>query len=268
MIHIQDLRERLISHPLYSAIRDEEALHLFMRAHVFCVWDFMSLLKSLQRAVTCVDVPWFPAGDREARRFINEIVVAEESDIHPGGGHASHYELYGEAMQACGADTRPIDGFLARLRAGRPLSAALADPSVPSGVADFVRTTFGMIGTGSPHRIAAAFTFGREDVIPDMFRRLVTALARGAPARWSTFLFYLERHIEVDSGEHGPLAHALLKSLCGDDLRRWREAEESARAALEARIGLWDAVLADIDGAEEGCAPPIPIGSYFPAISK
>lgn len=252
MLRIQDLGDRLVSHPIYDAMCDERALHLFMRAHVFCVWDFMSLLKSLQRAVTCVEAPWFPAGDREARRFINEIVVAEESDVHPVGGHASHFELYYEAMRACGADTRPIDGFLTRLRAGRPVQAALVDPSIPRGVADFVRATFEVIETGSQHRIAAAFTFGREDVIPDMFRRLVTSLAQGAPARWSTFLFYLERHIEVDSGEHGPLAHALLKSLCGDDLRRWREAEESARTALEARIALWDAVLADIDEAEEG----------------
>lgn len=251
MLHIQDLADRLVSHPIYAAVHNERALHLFLRAHVFCVWDFMSLLKSLQRAVTCVEAPWFPTGDREARRFINEIVVAEESDVHPARGHASHFELYCEAMQVCGADTRPIDSFLVRLRAGRPVSAALADPTVPNGVADFVRATFGVIETGSLHRIAAAFTFGREDVIPDMFRRLVTSLAQGAPTRWSTFLFYLERHIEVDSGEHGPLAHALLRSLCGNDLQHWREAEESARAALEARIALWDAVLADIQGAEE-----------------
>lgn len=251
MLHVQDLGDRLVSHPLYDAVRDERALRLFMRAHVFCVWDFMSLLKSLQHAVTCVETPWFPVGDREARRFINEIVVAEESDVHPAGGYASHFELYYEAMQACGADARPIDGFMVRLRAGRPVQAALADPSIPNGVADFVRATFSVIETGSLHRIAAAFTFGREDVIPDMFRRLVTGLAQDAPARWSTFLYYLERHVEVDSGEHGPLAHALLEKLCGNDLQRWREAEESARAALEARIALWNAVLADIDGTDE-----------------
>ncbi len=73
--------------------------------------------------------------------------------------------------------------------------------------------------------------------------------------RWSMFLYYLERHIEVDSGQHGPLAHALLESLCGDDFQRWREAEESARAAIEARIALWDAVLADIQALD---AEPLP----------
>lgn len=250
MPSIQDLVDRLLAHPIYYAVRDERALRVFMRAHVFCVWDFMALLKSLQRALTCVDVPWFPTGDRAARRFINEIVLAEESDPHPAGGFASHFELYHEAMRDCGADTRPVDEFLARVRAGQDVRTALGDPAVPRGVAEFVASTFAVIETGGAHRIAAAFAFGREDVIPDMFRRLVKGLAQDAPAQWGTFFHYLNRHIEVDGAEHGPLAEALFRNLCGDDLVRRREAEESARAALTARIHLWDAVLADIQALE------------------
>ncbi len=256
-LDISDLRQQLLAHPLYASIRDEQALRRFMRAHVFCVWDFMSLLKALQRRVTGVELPWMPVGDREARRFINEIVVVEESDVHPEGGHASHYELYHEAMQACGADTQPVDRFLERLRAGRGIEAALAGIEVPVGVRPFVTATFGCIETGEPHRMAAAFTYGREDVIPDMFRQLVTSLSEGAPRRWALFLYYLERHIEVDGGEHGPLAHALIRNLCGDNPQRWREAEESARAALAARIALWDAVLADIQDAGGSDADPV-----------
>jgi hypothetical protein len=251
MIHVQDLTEKLFSHRLYRSIHDERALRLFMRAHVFCVWDFMSLLKWLQRELTCVDVPWFAKGDREARRFVNDIVVAEESDVHPSGSFASHFELYYEAMQACGADTTPVDRFIERLRSGRELAAALAGPELPNGVPEFVGATFGFIESGEVHRVAAAFTYGREDVIPDMFRRLVQELAHRAPQHWGTFLFYLERHIEVDSGHHGPLAHRLLARLCGEDAQKWREAEQSARAALQARINLWDAVLADIEAAQE-----------------
>ncbi len=249
---LEVLTERLLAHPIYHAVRDERALHVFMRAHAFCVWDFMSLLKSLQRALTCVDVPWFPTGDRAARRFVNEIVLAEESDPHPAGGHASHFELYHEAMCDCGADTRPVDQFLARVRADRDVRVALADPAIPRGVVDFVTATFTTVESGSPHRVAAAFAYGREDVIPDMFRRLVRGLAQDAPAQWGTFFYYLNRHIEVDGAQHAPLADALLKGLCGDDLTRRREAEESARAALTARIRLWDAVLADIQALDVG----------------
>jgi len=255
MLSVEDLTGHLLAHPIYRAVHDERALRVFMRAHVFCVWDFMALLKSLQRALTCVDVPWFPTADPAARRFVNEIVLAEESDAHPAGGHASHFELYREAMRDCGADTRPVDEFLARTRAGRGVRVALGDPAIPRGVADFVTGTFAVIESGSPHRIAAAFAHGREDVIPDMFRRLVKGLAQDAPAQWETLFYYLNRHIEMDGAEHGPLADALLKRLCGDDLTRRREAEESARAALAARIALWDAVLADIEALD---AEPLP----------
>lgn len=246
MIHLQDLSAALVAHPVYQAIRNEQALRVFMRAHVFCVWDFMSLLKTLQRELTETGVPWFPKGDREARRLINDIVVAEESDVHPAGGYASHYELYREAMDLCGADGTPIDRVLERLRGGRSLEAALAGPEIPAGVREFVATTFGFIDSGEPHRVAAAFTYGREDVIPNMFRALVQQLAQGAPQHWGLFRYYLDRHIEVDGDHHGPLAHRLIARLCGDDLGKWREAEAAARQALEARIRLWDAVLADI----------------------
>jgi hypothetical protein len=246
MIDVKDIIARLTAHPLYRDVRDERALRVFMRAHVFCVWDFMSLLKWLQRELTCVTVPWLPGGDPEPRRFINEIVVAEESDPHPDGGYASHYELYVDAMRDCGADLVPFEVFRGRLHAGEDLRASLDGTALPAGVREFVGTTFDFIETGAPHVIAAAFTYGREDVIPDMFRRLVRQLAADAPPQWRKFLYYLERHIEVDGDSHGPIAHRLIASLCGNDANKWCEANRAARRALEARIRLWDSIRADI----------------------
>ncbi|MFM9011966.1 MAG: DUF3050 domain-containing protein, partial [Planctomycetota bacterium] len=37
-----------------------------------------------------------------------------------------------------------------------------------AAAAAFVRRSFAIIDSGSPHRIVAAFTYGREDVIPEM----------------------------------------------------------------------------------------------------
>jgi len=255
MIQIQDLRERLIAHPLYAAVSDEEALRIFMRAHVFCVFDFMTLLKTLQRKLTSVDVPWLPPGNREACRLVNEIVLGEESDLHPAGGYASHYDLYHEAMRACGADTQPIDDVLGWLRTGMNVRAVLMREELPPGVKTFVTATLDVVQTNDLHRIVAYFTLGREDVIPDMFRRLVQTLSQDAPERWQPFLYYLERHIEVDGGEHGPMSHQLLKSVCGDDPRLWSEAEQAARKAISARIALWDAILAEIEKARVANAP-------------
>ncbi len=111
-IRVSDLVSRLVAHPLYGRIRDEEMLRRFLESHVYCVWDFQSLLKALQRGLTCVEVPWLPSADPEARRLVNEIVLDEESDEVPGGRHLSHFELYLEAMDAAGADVPRINGLL------------------------------------------------------------------------------------------------------------------------------------------------------------
>jgi len=245
-INVADLMKRVVEHPLYNHLTDEASLHILMKAHVFAVWDFQCLLKALQRSLTCTEVPWLPTGDPEARRLINEIVLDEESDVAPLGGYLSHFELYLKAMRDCGADTAPIEAFLSDLRDGLSTDKALARTSVRCGVAAFVKTTMDIARCNEVHRIAAAFTYGREEAIPMMFPQIVERLAGVSPERWSTFLYYLRRHITHDAEKHGPASRAIVARLCGTDDRLWAEAEETARAALQARIGLWDGVLDSI----------------------
>ncbi len=240
--HLAPLRTRLAQHPLYSSIRTENHLRRFMQSHVFAVWDFMSLLKALQSRLTCVTVPWTPTPYPESRRFINEIVLGEESDVYHGRS-ISHCELYLEAMKQCGADTSTFQSLLTRLTT-TPIGEAIHQlPQMPRA---FVSTTFELIESGSLPALAAAFTFGREDLIPDMFRALVRELDAQSPGQFSLFLWYLERHIEVDGEDHGPLSLRMVSDLCGSDERLWREAAEAAKRALEARIDLWDAILLEI----------------------
>jgi pyrroloquinoline quinone (PQQ) biosynthesis protein C len=232
------LQTTLSRHPLYGSISALGALHLFMESHVYAVWDFMSLLKSLQRTLTSVDVPWLPTPDPASRRLINEIVLGEESDEY-NGQSLSHFELYLHAMQSCGADTEPIQGLLTDLAAGTSLKQALA--SIPNEAAAFVLTTFDIIATNQPHRIAAAFTFGREDLIPEMFTQFIRSLDTQFPGRIAPFRFYLERHVELDGDEHGPKALEMMRHLCPTP-RHWAEAAETAAEALRARIDLWDGI--------------------------
>jgi hypothetical protein len=241
---LEPVRQRLMAHPLYAQLDDARTLHAFMRTHVFAVWDFQCLLKSLQQLVTCVRVPWIPTPDPEARRLINEIVLDEESDVAPGGGYLSHFELYLLAMERAGADGAPVRHFIDALAAGQPPESALRSPLLPPGAADFVAMTLGIIATAEPHRVAAAFAYGREEIIPDMFRRLVDQLADVDPDSWETFRYYLERHITTDADRHGPQARALLARYCQDDARLWAEAATTARVSLEARLRLWDAISA------------------------
>lgn len=242
-LDVPALRQRLFEHPLYASVQSAQSLRLFMREHVFAVWDFMSLLKRLQQLVTCCDVPWLPPADPAVSRFINQIVLGEECDEDGRGGYASHFELYLRAMDEIGADARPIRRFVGAIQRGESIETALEQAEILPSTRDFVRTTLQLAREGQPHQVAAAFFYGREDVIPEMFTRLVASLPReGVPV--GQLEHYLNRHIELDSQDHGPLARRLLDNLCGNDPRRRREATQTACSAIQSRIRLWDGLLA------------------------
>ncbi len=149
-------------------------------------------------------------------------------------------------MAQCGANTSRIDAFMGRVNQGQPVLEVLASKGVPNAAQAFVRTTWHIIESGPTHSIAAAFTLGREDLIPNMFRALVVDLDKSFPGQWHGLRYYLERHIQLDEEHHAPMALQMLTDLCGHDQENWREAEESARAALIARIALWDGVLEEL----------------------
>jgi hypothetical protein len=237
---IEPARQKVVSHPLYQQLNTMGAVVNFMEHHVFAVWDFMSLLKTLQCRLTCVQVPWVPAGPTASRRLINDIVLVEESD-ELGKGFISHFELYVDGMRQAGADTSRIDSFIGLLRAGKPVLPSLKEAGVPQPSADFVSATWKFIENAPVHCQAAAFAFGREDLIPDMFDQVAALNAEFGEL--STFVDYLRRHIQVDSEEHTPMAMQMLVDLCGDDSDNWSQCEETVNAALAARTELWDGIL-------------------------
>lgn len=232
----------LAAHPLYTRLTTLADLRTFTTHHVACVWDFMSLLKSLQHDLAPTTTPWRPPTDPEAARLINEIVVDEESDALPyRPGHASHFTWYTEAMQELGADTTPIRTFLAALAAGTPALAAMTTAHIPAAARTFTATTLEFLDEPLPVR-AAVFLHGREDLIPKMFSPLVRRLhATGLPC--TRFLAYLERHIEVDGGAHGANATALLARLFDGAPHLRERGERAALRALAARRELWDAIV-------------------------
>ncbi|GAA4687189.1 DUF3050 domain-containing protein [Phytohabitans rumicis] len=236
-------RSRVVTHPLYANLDTHQAIVTFMEHHVFAVWDFMSLLKSLQRNLTCVRVPWVPTGPAGSRRLINDIVLVEESD-ELRGGFISHFELYVAGMAEAGADTSRVTTFIDLVRSGVHVKPALTDAAVPGPAAEFVRTTWGFIDTAPVHCQAAAFAFGREDLIPDMFTQVIAVKERGGPLEM--FVDYLARHIEVDGEEHTPMAMQMVTDLCGDSEVKWQECADTVNLALSARYAFWDGILAAI----------------------
>ncbi|MFE2965396.1 DUF3050 domain-containing protein [Streptomyces sp. NPDC059340] len=236
---IEPARKEVTTHPIYQRINSREDMATFMAHHVFAVWDFMSLLKSLQRELTCVDVPWVPRGTEVGRRLINDIVLVEESD-ELNGGFTSHFELYRAGMTEADADATRIDTFLALVTEGHDVPSALRVAQVPGPAAEFVRTTFEIISDRPLHCRAAAFAFSREDLIPDTFDQVIK---KEGTDRFPLFCDYLARHIEVDGEEHTPMAMQMVADLCGTDDTRWQEAVETATLALEARVRLWDGIV-------------------------
>ena len=242
--------EAVESHPLFGAVQTEAQLRTFMEHHVFPVWDFMSLLKFLQAELAPATWPWMPRPHGDLVRLINDIVTGEESDRLPKSHrenttHASHFDLYLMAMREVGADTAPITGFLEIVRT-QGLDAALEAPMVPEPSRAFMKETFALLKQGEAHRVAASFSFGRENVIPGMFNSLLAKLGIGED-RAPIFHYYLKRHAELDGDEHGPAALRLVATLCGDDPAKLTEAIEAAKTALASRARLWDRVLGTLN---------------------
>lgn len=242
-LHIESERNKLLSHPVYSNIKDLKGLQHFTQIHIFAVWDFMSLLKSLQNTLTCVSIPWVPVGSAATRYLINEIVLGEESDVDEEGVRTSHFELYLKAMRRMEADTSGIEALLSAINAGIPVREAINNAAIPPNVKQFLLYTFEVALEAPAHVKAAVFTFGREDLIPSMFHKLLEQLHAEMPDKISTFKYYIERHIEVDGDHHSHLAIEMVSELCGEDEIKWKEAADAANKALEMRYLLWDAVL-------------------------
>ncbi|MFJ8440737.1 DUF3050 domain-containing protein [Kitasatospora griseola] len=240
---IEEVRREVVSHPMYLSLDSLEKVRTFQETHVFAVWDFMSLLKCLQRQLTCVTLPWLPDGPTASRRLINEIVLVEESD-ELGDGYISHFELYLDGMARAGADTGPVEAFLAAVRSGRSVAEAAKLADIPQAAAEFTAVTFGIIEDAPVHCQAAAFAFGREDLIPEMFEQVVRI--DDSAGRLGVFKDYLARHIEVDGEQHTPMAMQMLIDLCGDDTACWEECAATVRTALRARVALWDAITASL----------------------
>ena len=237
---IQPLREKLKKHELYESLKSIEDIKVFMESHVYAVWDFMSLLKALQNLLTCTKIPWTPNLDSKSARLINQIIVDEESDLNYNGDPKSHFEMYLEAMEEIQANTLPINHFISGIKEQDATVNFINNYNIDSSIQSFLNFSFQTIEGRKSHEIAAAFTFGREEIIPDMFIAIIEQTEKSKKVSLDKINYYLQRHIDLDGGEHGPLAHEMIVELCQEDSLKWQEVINISKKALEERIKLWD----------------------------
>jgi hypothetical protein len=239
-------KDQLLHHALYHKLNSTEAIKTFMEYHVFAVWDFMSLVKALQRKLTCTDLPWVPVGSPSTRRLINEIVWGEESDVDQFNQPGSHFELYLKAMEEIEANTAPINAFVSAIQNGTPWRTALSEAAIPNEIKSFIDFSLTTATQAPVHVVASVFTYGREDLIPDLFIAIIKEMAQEKGSGYDTLVYYFERHIEVDSEEHGPMAQQMIQELCGDNTQLWEQANDAAQEALQKRLSLWDFIESKI----------------------
>lgn len=240
---IKSHRDKLLNHRLYSNIERIEDLQIFTENHIYAVWDFMSLLKALQIKLTCTKTPWVPNNNSQTAYLINEIVLAEETDVNQLGERKSHYELYIDAMIDIGAKIEFPTKNINEIASSKNVFASIDNLELHKNIKEFLRFTFSVIEEGKPHKIAAIFTFGRENLIPNMFNEILREFEKNIKDKdISKLIYYFERHIELDEDEHGPMALEMVSMLAENDQKKWDEIEKISIEALEKRILLWDAI--------------------------
>ena len=242
---LNNLRRLLIEHPLYNSMENLGDIRKFMEIHVFAVWDFMSLVKNLQMNLTCINTPWIPSKNTLTARLINEIVWGEETDIDKNGIAKSHFEMYLESMKEIGANTIKIEFLIGLVKQGKNIFKIIENLDISIEIKDFLSFTFSVIKENKLHVTAAVFTFGREDLIPNMFIEIVRKIKLENKSV-DSLIYYLERHIEMDGDHHGPMAMNMITSLCENDEKKIMESLDASKLALKKRIKLWDYIYEKI----------------------
>ncbi len=225
-----DLKHKIVNHSIYQYLESPKALNLFLEHHIFCVWDFMSIVKSIQHDVVPAQVPWKPSSsDERFQRIINEIVLAEESDLDINGNPKSHFLMYIDAMLESNASTDQIGYFVETLDFNQ-LSKATRE---------FVSYSLEIANSGCLVSKMSSFFYGREDLIPPMF----TSLVRSAKIlnERPKLKYYLDRHIELDAGQHGPKLEQCLNLIVKTDEDK-RKLIDVSQKSLKFRLNLLDEI--------------------------
>ena len=234
----------LNNHPLYSSLNNLPRLKFFMERHIYAVLDFMTLVKNLQKKISPMGTLWSPPENPTLCRFIGEIILEEETDQLPTGEYLSHFQIYCRALKEIqGNPQMAIEFSQSPLAPSNKLN--FESFLLPKSVRNFLAFNQELIRESKAHTLAASFYFGREKAIPIIFKSILKetlVTEKEAPM----FHFYLGRHIELDSNEHGPKAKEMIKYFCQDKKTLCHEVLLTAKKVIEQRVKFWDEILEEM----------------------
>ena len=253
---LKNLKQKVFTHKLYQNITSIQDIKIFMYMHVFAVWDFMSILKSLQNHLTNINIPWTPTKNTISRRLINEIVLYEESDFDENNNTMSHFEIYLQTMKKLNVNTKNIDQTIENVKQIQKNNIdskinnnnsilyknMISNINIPIEIKEFLNFTFDTIYSNQLHKIASIFTFGRENIIPDMFINIVSNISKNTQIDLSSLLYFLNRHIDLDQNLHGPMSLYMIVDICQNDEEKYNQVIQIAKQSLQKRLKLYDSI--------------------------
>ena len=242
---IDELRQLLASHKLFSNTLNVDQIRHFMESHIFSVWGFMSLLKALQSGITVNNIPWMPNQNTKngLTNFINEIVLCEESDDIDNIGYISHFEIYLLAMDKINADPSQINFLTKKLKSEKYNKKLIEELNIYDEVKEFIKFDLDVALSKNLPKIVGSFTLGREKVIPNMFSYIITCIEYSNSTK--NLLTYLKRHVNIDGDRHGPLSIKLLDTICDTD-EDYAIAYNSGITSLKLRLKVWDRIASEL----------------------
>ncbi|CAG9319831.1 unnamed protein product [Blepharisma stoltei] len=235
---LKPLRTDLVS--AYSSIKLESlpATRVYMKNFIYQAWAVISTLKALRSKLSPSTVPWYPPEDENSVRYINEILLDEETDVAgQPQQYSSHYNLFIKAMREANGFSEPMETLVTDLRQGMAWDKAFIKNKdqykhiISPSTFKYVENEIGIAMNGDLHQIAGFFFLGREETVPDLFSGFVKSLNEkevNAPL----FKSYIQRHIDLDGDLHAPLGEKITQRVCKEDPKMWKEVYEAGKLGI------------------------------------
>jgi hypothetical protein len=217
--------------------KHKKKYNYFMENHIYSVWTFMCLLKTLLNKLEIENKNqnnlWHPSYNNALFRVLQEIIIEEQTDIIENNVY-SHLELYIKSMKEIDAETSPIEWLLFQIENQINISEkSILKMNIPNNTKIFILNHLFIIENWSFDDLLTYFAYGRELLIPSIFEPILLNIESNS-LDYPMLKLYLKKHIEIDKEHGNKIQQFVLKK------------NEIIDKAYEDRLLLWDGIYEKI----------------------